>query len=203
VAGYEAAADAVYETLRERRFDVSRLSTRDLLRKDYKQWAMGGGGAAAAVVGVASVGMDLRSMAAKDVRMADECARWSEHCGLDLLVIMVGTLQPPAPAAPPHTHRLCELSDWLDRLGRSSVSHGEVIREHRESCVCVCVRVWGVLPLCHSARSLLSLPPKNRAIWLYGVFKCTTGGISPSRLDGQRRERSLRDRSQGEGHDMK
>jgi hypothetical protein len=139
VAGYEAAADAVYETLRERRFDVSRLSTRDLLRKDYKQWAMGGGGAAAAVVGVASVGMDLRSMAAKDVRMADECARWSEHCGLDLLVIMVGTLQPPAPAAPPHTHRLCELSDWLDRLGRSSVSHGEVIREHRESCVCVCV----------------------------------------------------------------
>jgi hypothetical protein len=77
-------ADAVYDALRARRFDVSRLSTRDLLRKDYKQWQMGD-----TRVGVASVGMDLRAMAAKDAAMADACAHWSDHCGLDLLVVMV------------------------------------------------------------------------------------------------------------------
>jgi len=125
----------VYETLRERRFDVSRLSTRDLLRKDYKQWAMGGGRAAAAAVGVASVGMDLRAMAAKDVGMADECARWSEHCGLDLLVIMVRTS--------PHTHTtpFCVSADRLDRLGSNSIGHGEVLRERDSRETGECVRV--------------------------------------------------------------
>ena len=43
--GLGAEAQQLYEELHTRRNDVSRMPTKDLLRKDYKQWAMGSGDA--------------------------------------------------------------------------------------------------------------------------------------------------------------
>ena len=84
LAGLSAVADvaAFYETLKRRRFDQAGLSPRDLLRRDYKQWDMGGW-----IVGVASFGVPLTKMGDPD-DVAAACDAFAAERGLDILALM-------------------------------------------------------------------------------------------------------------------
>lgn len=84
LAGLSADADvlAFYETLKRRRFDQAGLSPRDLLRRDYKQWNMGGW-----IVGVASFGVPLAKMGDPD-DVAAACDAFASERGLDILALM-------------------------------------------------------------------------------------------------------------------
>jgi exopolyphosphatase len=86
LAGLPAAADvsSFYETLKRRRFDQAGLSPRDLLRRDYKQWDMGGW-----IVGIASFGVPLAKMGDPD-DVAAACDAFAEERGLDILALMSG-----------------------------------------------------------------------------------------------------------------
>lgn len=84
LAGLSARADvaAFYETLKRRRFDQAGLSPRDLLRRDYKQWDMGGW-----IVGIASFGVPLEKMGDPD-DVAAACDAFATERGLDILALM-------------------------------------------------------------------------------------------------------------------
>jgi hypothetical protein len=77
-----AKAEAFYQTLKRERFDQMGLSPRDLLRRDYKQWDMGGWR-----VGVASYQVPLHLMGPA-AEVAAACDAFSAERGLDLLVLM-------------------------------------------------------------------------------------------------------------------
>ena len=74
--------EAFYQTLKRERFDQKGLSPRDLLRRDYKQWDMGGWR-----VGVSSFQIQLSSMGPEE-EVTGACQAFSAARGLDLLVLM-------------------------------------------------------------------------------------------------------------------
>ena len=74
--------EAFYQTLKRERFDQKGLSPRDLLRRDYKQWDMGGW-----QVGVSSYQVPLASMG-PEAEVTAACDVFSTQRGLDLLVLM-------------------------------------------------------------------------------------------------------------------
>ena len=84
LAGLSSSADvdAFYETLKRRRFDQAGLSPRDLLRRDYKQWDMGGW-----IVGIASFGVPLTKMGDPN-DVAGACDASAAERGLDILALM-------------------------------------------------------------------------------------------------------------------
>eukprot|EP00242_Pyramimonas_sp_CCMP2087_P010172 CAMPEP_0198207718 /NCGR_PEP_ID=MMETSP1445-20131203/11151_1 /TAXON_ID=36898 /ORGANISM="Pyramimonas sp., Strain CCMP2087" /LENGTH=393 /DNA_ID=CAMNT_0043880855 /DNA_START=243 /DNA_END=1424 /DNA_ORIENTATION=+ len=88
LGGRGEEARALHKELNHQRHDISAMPTWDLLRKDYKQWALGGPEEGAWQVGVSSIGMDLLQMALKDPNMSSTCSVWSSKCQLDLLVLM-------------------------------------------------------------------------------------------------------------------
>ena len=83
LAGLSSSADvdAFYETLKRRRFDQAGLSPRDLLRRDYKQWDMGGW-----IVGIASFGVPLTKMGDPN-DVAGACDAFAAERGLDILAL--------------------------------------------------------------------------------------------------------------------
>ena len=84
LAGLSSSADvdAFYETLKRRRFDQAGLSPRDLLRRDYKQWDMGGW-----IVGIASFGVPLMKMGDPN-DVAGACDAFAAERGVDILALM-------------------------------------------------------------------------------------------------------------------
>jgi exopolyphosphatase len=57
----------LYQSLRTYKYDITHLSTADLLRRDYKQWTMAGG----VEVGISSVGMDMLQLANRGDLLAE------------------------------------------------------------------------------------------------------------------------------------
>ncbi|KAJ2303218.1 Exopolyphosphatase, partial [Coemansia sp. RSA 2706] len=75
----------LYRTLDRLKGQVAHLPPRDLLRKDYKQWAVG-----ARAVGISSVSWRLRKWLKRDSRAQVEAAaqRWAAEQRLDVLLVM-------------------------------------------------------------------------------------------------------------------
>mmetsp|Transcript_25585 Transcript_25585/g.31042 ORF Transcript_25585/g.31042 Transcript_25585/m.31042 type:complete len:389 (-) Transcript_25585:490-1656(-) len=115
-----------YERLKNLRLDVSTLTTRDLLRKDYKQWTMGGGGFR---VGISSVPVFIEKMSTKDNDMAQAIDNWQAECELDLLLIMNADTDPsdgtfkrqlvllPSSSTTDHTTLIPRLLDHFKKSG--------------------------------------------------------------------------------------
>ena len=74
---------ALFEKLQFEKFNVSSLGSYDLLRKDYKEWQMGG-----VKCGIGSVLMSARDWIAKDEKILDAFRSFAEDRGLDVLLAM-------------------------------------------------------------------------------------------------------------------
>lgn len=79
----------LFERLQAEKFNVSALSTRDILRKDYKEYQMG-----ALKCGISSALLPLGDWLRKDPRLEDSFAAYCESRGLDLLLAMSAYTQP-------------------------------------------------------------------------------------------------------------
>mmetsp|Transcript_12144 Transcript_12144/g.44303 ORF Transcript_12144/g.44303 Transcript_12144/m.44303 type:complete len:434 (-) Transcript_12144:95-1396(-) len=73
----------LYETLKDAKFDQSSLSSRDLLRKDYKEWVLNG-----TRVGISSVGISLTEWCAKEDAIGDDWEAWRLERQCDILLVM-------------------------------------------------------------------------------------------------------------------
>ena len=80
---------ALFERLRAERSNVSALGSRDLLRRDYKEYPAGG-----LRYGISSVTLPLREWAGKDPGLQGALRAWAGERGLDLLLVMSACAQP-------------------------------------------------------------------------------------------------------------
>mmetsp|Transcript_42635 Transcript_42635/g.166431 ORF Transcript_42635/g.166431 Transcript_42635/m.166431 type:complete len:168 (-) Transcript_42635:91-594(-) len=77
-------SDELFQSLQKAKFDQSRLSSSDLLRKDYKQWNLNG-----INLGIASTGLSLESWLERDGDSAyGEMCQYMGAQGLSLLLVM-------------------------------------------------------------------------------------------------------------------
>eukprot|EP00850_Spirogloea_muscicola_P014812 SM000109S14126 [mRNA] locus=s109:47652:51026:+ [translate_table: standard] len=81
-----------FEILIERKFSAGLLSTRDLLRRDYKQWAMGAGAqnrkGEQLNVGVSAVGIPLSEFLDRDSNVSHELQSYFDDQNLQVLIVM-------------------------------------------------------------------------------------------------------------------
>ncbi len=73
----------LFDTLQFEKFNVSALSSADLLRKDYKQWKMG-----ETRVGISSVLLSVADWLKKDAGLSASLAGYAKSQGLDVLIAM-------------------------------------------------------------------------------------------------------------------
>ncbi|TVQ35407.1 MAG: hypothetical protein EA384_16270 [Spirochaetaceae bacterium] len=73
----------LFEELQQEKFNVSALDSADLLRKDYKEWTLGGN-----QVGIASVLLPVADWLKKDPTLPDSLAGCAAERGLDVLIAM-------------------------------------------------------------------------------------------------------------------
>ncbi|KAJ2237042.1 Exopolyphosphatase [Coemansia sp. RSA 1722] len=80
----------LYKTLDKLKGQVSHLSSRDLLRKDYKQWQVSDLSGIVWNVGISSVGYRLKKWIKRDgqTTIVDAVDRWIEDQGLDIALVM-------------------------------------------------------------------------------------------------------------------
>jgi exopolyphosphatase len=78
-----ADRQALFDALQFEKFNVSALSTADLLRKDYKQWQMG-----ESRVGISSVLLSIADWLRKDGNLSASLARYLRGQRLDVLIGM-------------------------------------------------------------------------------------------------------------------
>ena len=78
-----ADRQALFDTLQFEKFNVSALSTSDLLRKDYKQWRMG-----ESRVGISSVLLSVADWLKKDANLSASLASYLSSQRLDVLIAM-------------------------------------------------------------------------------------------------------------------
>ncbi|KAJ1648210.1 Exopolyphosphatase [Coemansia erecta] len=80
----------LFKTLDKLKGQVSHLSSRDLLRKDYKQWQVVDLSGSTWNVGISSVGYRLRKWIKRDGQAAivDAVDRWIKEQGLDIALVM-------------------------------------------------------------------------------------------------------------------
>uniref|UniRef100_A0A7S0BUJ9 DHHA2 domain-containing protein n=1 Tax=Rhodosorus marinus TaxID=101924 RepID=A0A7S0BUJ9_9RHOD len=78
-------SDALFRSLQKAKFDQSRLSSSDLLRKDYKQWNLN-----AINLGIATTGLPLESWLERDGdSVRSELYRYKGTQSLNMLMVMV------------------------------------------------------------------------------------------------------------------
>eukprot|EP00850_Spirogloea_muscicola_P022182 SM000281S10750 [mRNA] locus=s281:76098:79327:- [translate_table: standard] len=81
-----------FEILIEKKFSAGSLSTRDLLRRDYKQWAMGAGAqnrkGEQLNVGVSAVGIPLSEFLGRDSNVSRELQSYFDDQNLQVLIVM-------------------------------------------------------------------------------------------------------------------
>jgi len=82
-------SNTLFETLQREKFNVSDLSTADLLRKDYKEYAAG-----KIRYGMSTVLISLDAWKKKDPRLQQELERYRKTRKLDLLVVMIAYTEP-------------------------------------------------------------------------------------------------------------
>ncbi len=73
----------LFDAVQREKFNVSALSSADLLRKDYKEWKLG-----AYQVGISSVLLSISDWLSKDAALSESLARYAESRKLDLLLAM-------------------------------------------------------------------------------------------------------------------
>ncbi|KAI9015163.1 hypothetical protein BC832DRAFT_589616 [Gaertneriomyces semiglobifer] len=75
----------MFKAIQAAKMDITHLSARDLLRKDYKQWQADG-----SRYGISSVTWDFQSWINRDgaENIAAECLEWMKANDLDILVVM-------------------------------------------------------------------------------------------------------------------
>lgn len=73
----------LYDDLQFMKSDVSALSSIDLLRKDYKQWAT-----SEFTYGMSSLPLSIEDWLAKDQKITDACEQYMKENSLNLLVVM-------------------------------------------------------------------------------------------------------------------
>jgi len=80
-----AGADrkALFDSLQFEKFNVAALSSRDILRKDYKQYRMG-----QVTCGMSSALLPLTDWIRKDAALESAFASYATECKLDVLVVM-------------------------------------------------------------------------------------------------------------------
>ncbi|KAI1470703.1 DHH phosphoesterase [Daldinia caldariorum] len=87
--GYDRGAFfAEVEALKE---DVSYMSFRDIFRKDYKEWDVGGEGGSGLKLGTSSAPISFASLARKagdEGKFAEELRRWCEEKDMDVMVLL-------------------------------------------------------------------------------------------------------------------
>ncbi|MCL2792737.1 MAG: DHH family phosphoesterase [Spirochaetaceae bacterium] len=74
----------LFKNLSREKRNISNLSSRDILRKDYKEWIMG-----RKKTGFASVGLSLLSWLKKDPELFEEINKYYTENALDILFIMI------------------------------------------------------------------------------------------------------------------
>ncbi|MBL7005858.1 MAG: DHH family phosphoesterase [Spirochaetia bacterium] len=74
---------ALFDALQFEKFNVSQLSSYDLLRKDYKEWQLG-----KIMCGIGSVLMSAEKWVEKDPSIAEAFRKYSDEHGLDVLISM-------------------------------------------------------------------------------------------------------------------
>jgi exopolyphosphatase len=80
---------SLFLRLQAEKFNVSVLSTRDILRKDYKEYRLG-----AVKCGISSAPLSLGDWIGKDPRIEDSFAQYARSRDLDLLLAMCAYTQP-------------------------------------------------------------------------------------------------------------
>lgn len=80
---------ALFDRLQSEKFNVSSLSTRDILRKDYKEYTMG-----TVHCGISSALLPLAEWVAKDTRFEDSFRAYAEERHLDVLLAMCAYTRP-------------------------------------------------------------------------------------------------------------
>ncbi|KAJ1817331.1 Exopolyphosphatase [Coemansia sp. RSA 2599] len=85
-----ASTRELYKTLDKLKGQVSHLSSRDLLRKDYKQWQVADMSGSVWNVGISSVGYRLQKWIKRDGQAAivDAVDAWIKEQGLDIALVM-------------------------------------------------------------------------------------------------------------------
>lgn len=73
----------LFDTLQREKFNVSALDSADLLRKDYKEWGLGG-----TQVGISSVLLPIADWLKKDTALSASLQRYAAERKLDVLVAM-------------------------------------------------------------------------------------------------------------------
>ena len=81
--------EKLFEKLQFEKFNTSSLSTRDLLRKDYKEWVMGG-----KKCGFSSALLPSEKWLAKDSRISENTSDYCRSRNLDILFIMIAYTEP-------------------------------------------------------------------------------------------------------------
>ena len=81
--------DTLLKTLQEKKFDISHLSTRDQIRRDYKEYTMTPSWAATQpiLIGIASVPLGLKYWVPNDSDFAGSVEKWMDDRGLAALGI--------------------------------------------------------------------------------------------------------------------
>lgn len=80
---------SLFDTLQKEKFNVSALSTADLLRKDYKEWKLG-----PCQVGVSSVLLSVADWLAKDAKLSASLAAYVAERKLNVLIAMNAYTEP-------------------------------------------------------------------------------------------------------------
>ena len=81
--------EKLFEKLQFEKFNTSSLSTNDLLRKDYKEWSMGG-----KLCGFSSALLPADKWLAKDKDIAANISKYCKSRKLDILFIMIAYTEP-------------------------------------------------------------------------------------------------------------
>lgn len=85
--GEGQSPQALFDKLQAEKFNVASLSSRDLLRKDYKEFHLHiSGGKRSVKLGISSVGQSIEAWAANESDIPAALAKWFAEQGLDLLL---------------------------------------------------------------------------------------------------------------------
>ena len=89
----EIERETLFKKLQFEKFNVLSLCSRDLLRKDYKEWdnipyKEGGDMKTSIKMGISSVGLSIDAWCGKEKSFCEELRRWNRERQLDLLLCM-------------------------------------------------------------------------------------------------------------------
>ena len=84
ISEYKIDKNELFKNLSIEKHNISNLSSRDILRKDYKEWIMGG-----KKTGFSSVGLPFQIWLKKDFGLFEEINKYYTENSLDILFIMI------------------------------------------------------------------------------------------------------------------